>query len=97
MIRPPLRWTNHRIEPANKITLRNVKPPVWRCIAGRRACPPEDCGGPWGYADILEALADPAHERHTELTEWLGGEFDPDAFDAEEMTELMRVPRFSGW
>ena len=53
---------------------------------GERACPPEDCGGPWGYADYLAAIADPQHERHEELLEWRGP-FDPEAFDAEEGDE----------
>src|SRR5712671_3053157 len=42
-----------------------------RCIAGKRACPPEDCGGPWDYAEFLEAIRDPKHERHEELPEWV--------------------------
>ncbi len=54
-----------------------------RCIAGRRACPPEDCGGPFGYAEFLEAIADPNHERHEELVGWVGGQFDPGAFRPE--------------
>jgi hypothetical protein len=53
-------------------------------INGR--CPPEDCGGPWGYADLLEAIQDPAHERHEELTEWIADDFDPNAVDAEWLT-----------
>ena len=48
-------------------------------------CPPEDCGGPWGYAELLAAIKDPKHERHSELTEWIGDDFDPDA-DASELT-----------
>lgn len=56
-----------------------------RCLAGRRACPPEDCGGIWGYGYLLEILADPGHEDHEERLEWLGlesaSQFDPDAFD----------------
>jgi Plasmid pRiA4b ORF-3-like protein/Domain of unknown function (DUF6398) len=60
------------------------------CLAGARACPPEDCGGPWGYADFLDALADPGHERHDELKEWLGGPFDPEAFDPADATRRMR-------
>jgi hypothetical protein len=52
-----------------------------RCTAGARACPPEDCGGPWGYGDFVEAIQNPKHERHVELIEWLGEEFDPEAFD----------------
>jgi hypothetical protein len=42
-------------------------------------CPPEDVGGPWGYQEMLEALADPNHERHAEMRDWLGIDFDPDA------------------
>jgi Plasmid pRiA4b ORF-3-like protein len=53
-------------------------------VAGR--CPPEDCGGPWGYAELLAAIKDPRHERHAELTEWIGDYFDPNADDAEELT-----------
>jgi hypothetical protein len=51
------------------------------CLAGARACPPEDCGGPPGYERFLEAIADPKHEQHAELLEWVGGFFDPEAFD----------------
>jgi hypothetical protein len=51
------------------------------CLAGKRACPPEDCGGPWGYPEFLEAISNPKHEQHDELLEWIGGEFDPEAFD----------------
>ena len=50
-------------------------------VSGR--CPPEDCGGPWGYAEMLEAIADPKHERHADLTEWIGDDFDPRADQAE--------------
>lgn len=53
-----------------------------RCIAGRRACPPEDCGGPFGYAEFLEAISDPDHERHAELIQWIGRPFDLNALDA---------------
>lgn len=49
------------------------------CIDAKRACPPEDCGGPFGYGEFLEALTDPEHERHDELTEWIGGAFDAEA------------------
>ncbi len=51
------------------------------CTGGRRHGPPEDCGGPWGYADLLEALADPDHEDHEEMLGWAGESFDPEAFD----------------
>jgi len=52
-----------------------------RLIDGKRACPPEDCGGPLGYRNLLEALADPKHPDHDDLEEWVGGEFDPDHFE----------------
>jgi hypothetical protein len=58
-----------------------------RCIAGKRACPPEDCGGPWGYANFLEAIQNPKHPEHEEMLEWAGGEFDPEAFDIEAVNE----------
>jgi Plasmid pRiA4b ORF-3-like protein len=56
-----------------------------RLIAATGRCPPEDCGGPWGYAEFLDAIRDPAHERHAELKEWIGCDFDPDHVDSEEL------------
>ncbi len=51
------------------------------CVAGKRNCPPEDCGGPWGYAELLAAIADPTHPEHADRRAWLGDDFDPDEFD----------------
>jgi hypothetical protein len=51
------------------------------CLAGARACPPEDCGGIGGYGEFRVAITDPNHERHDELREWIGGDFDPEHFD----------------
>jgi len=67
-----------------------AKSPI--CLEGERACPPEDCGGPPGYADYLNAIADPQDERHEELLEWRGP-FDPEAFDAKKTTKEMRKGR----
>jgi hypothetical protein len=57
------------------------------CVDGGGACPPEDCGGAWGYAMLKEALADPGHDDHEERLDWLGLEsaedFDPAAFSVE--------------
>lgn len=54
-----------------------------RCVAGARACPPEDCGGPWGYAELLEIMKDKEHEEYEEKMEWLGDGFDPEDFSPE--------------
>lgn len=55
------------------------------CIGGERACPPEDCGGVGGYAELLEAVRDVRHEEHDRLMEWLGGKFDPEHFALSEV------------
>lgn len=60
------------------------------CTGGRRACPPEDVGGVWGYAEFLEAISDPAHPEHDEMLEWGGEDFDPEAFDADAITAALR-------
>jgi len=57
-----------------------------KCVKGKRACPPEDCGGIWGYEEFLEAIKDPEHEQHNEMLEWIGEEFDPEYFDPNEIT-----------
>jgi hypothetical protein len=65
------------------------------CLAGKGACPPEDCGGPWGYAELKETLADPKHPEHEEMKEWAGleedEEWDSAAFDLEEAQAMVRL------
>jgi hypothetical protein len=56
-----------------------------RCVAGRLACPPEDCGGIWGYYSLLDTLADPKAPDHAEMVEWIGDPFDPTAFSLDEV------------
>jgi hypothetical protein len=64
-----------------------------RCLTGRRAAPPEDSGGIWGYAHLCDVLADPGHPEHAELLEWLeldsATDFDPAAFDADEVNDYL--------
>ena len=59
------------------------------CLAGKGACPPEDCGGAWGYAELKEILADPSHKGHQDMLEWLGldagKDFDPWKFSVAEV------------
>ncbi|MGH6837188.1 MAG: plasmid pRiA4b ORF-3 family protein [Methylocella sp.] len=56
-----------------------------RLIEASGRCPPEDVGGPWGYAELLEAINDPTHERHAELREWITADFDPNVVDADAL------------
>jgi hypothetical protein len=63
------------------------------CIKGRRACPPEDVGGMWGYYSFLEAIQDPDHEEYEDYLEWVGGEFDPEAFDLDEANQALQALR----
>ncbi len=60
-------------------------------LAGANACPPEDCGGPHGYQEMLEAQADPSHERHEEFREWLGQTFDPTTFNLARVNNSLRL------
>lgn len=62
---------------------KDIKYPI--CIAGKRASPPEDCGGIWGYGDFLEIIMNPNHEEYEEMLEWVGGEFQPEHFDIKEV------------
>ncbi|OGO16178.1 MAG: hypothetical protein A2Z14_13895, partial [Chloroflexi bacterium RBG_16_48_8] len=70
--------------------------PYPRCVKGKRSCPPEDVGGVWGYENFLDAIQDPEHVEHGEYLEWIGGEFDPESFDLEEVNDrLGRIARNS--
>jgi Plasmid pRiA4b ORF-3-like protein. len=64
-------------------TPREARARYPRCLAGARACPPEDCGGVHGYARLCNALKSPSDtdEETEELLDWLGDDFDPEAFD----------------
>ena len=68
-----------------------------RCTGGRRAAPPEDCGGVWGYAELMEILNDPTHPEHRDRLEWLGldraADFDPGRFDAGAVTRALSALR----
>ena len=80
----------------HRITLQKILPrdPAVRlpvCISGKRRCPPEDCGGIWRFYETLAILADPDHEEHDEIAEWMDPDFDPEAFSVP-----MRSSRWAG-
>lgn len=63
------------------------------CIDGRRACPPEDCDGTWGYRELIEIPADHTHPERDERREWLGGDLDPESFDPSDFEDNLRNGR----
>jgi hypothetical protein len=65
-------------------------------MGGERACPPEDCGGVWGYANLLEALENPKHRDHARLKEWIGGSFDAEDFDLESTNRRLQQLKWPG-
>jgi len=80
----------------HQITVEKILPPdpavatVARCLDGARACPPEDCGSIWGYANLLKIIKNPRHEEHASMMAWLGAGFDPEAYDAGEANTYLR-------
>lgn len=63
------------------------------CLAGERSSPPEDVGGIWGYEQFLDAIRDPEHPEHEDYVEWIGDEFDPEAFDLDRVNALLHLKR----
>lgn len=88
-------WT-HEIQ-VEKLLVRDPTLTYPRCVGGRRAAPPDDCGGIWGYEELVRILADPRHPDHQERLEWLGladaSHFDPAAFDPDEVSRALAKPR----
>jgi hypothetical protein len=83
---------NHVIVVEKIVADTEVAPPV--CTDGARACPPEDSGGPWGYSEKLQALADPDDEDKEALRDWMGEDFDPERFEIDAVNqELLEVFR----
>jgi Plasmid pRiA4b ORF-3-like protein len=80
----------------HEITAERILPPgsgfaaSAHCLGGARACPPEDCGGIWGYANLLEVLGNLKHPEHKSMKEWLGGPFDAEMFDTAHINTWLR-------
>lgn len=79
----------HLIEVEEELPAKAVRIVVPACVAGERACPPEDCGGPYGYAELLKALRRPRHPEHESALEWAGRGFDPEAFDIVRVNDAL--------
>ena len=79
----------HKIEVEKVLDLEaGVVYPV--CLAGERACPLEDCGGPWAYAKMIEVLKDSGHEDYEYYHEWAGDGFYPEGFDVDKVNGCLR-------
>jgi len=78
-------WTHEIILEKILPFSESAKLPV--CTGGKRNCPPEDCGGVWGYAELLEVISDPQHPEYEDMVESVGGEFDPEYFDIGEINK----------
>ena len=80
----------------HEITVARILPPdasgttAAICLDAARACPPEDCGGIWGYAELLNSLVNPKHPEHKSIKEWLGRPFDAEAFDVAGTNRWLR-------
>ena len=81
-------WT-HRIT-LQKILPRDPQVRLPACVAGKRQCPPEDCGGIWGFYEKLRILEDPDDEEYEDIREWMGDDFDPDDFSVDEVNAQLR-------
>jgi len=80
---------DHLIEVEDELPAATVTGSLPRCLEGERACPPEDCGGPGGYAEFLEAIGDPNHPEHDGYLEWVGDDFDPERFDLMSVNRIL--------
>jgi hypothetical protein len=66
------------------------------CVAGKRACPPEDVGGIWGYQDFLKTISDHRHPEYAEMRDWIGGDFDPERFNLNAVNAGLQHPHRAG-
>jgi len=82
------------------IVVEKVLPPDPRigypiCVGGKLKCPPEDCGGIPGYYNFLEAIGDPAHKEHEDMLDWVGGDYNPEAFSVDDVNR--RLAHLQRW
>jgi hypothetical protein len=80
-------WAHLLILEEKQALREDVRYPV--CVTGEFAGPPEDVGGCYGYERFLEVISDPGHEEHQVMLEWIGGGFDPEAFDVDQVNKRL--------
>jgi hypothetical protein len=80
---------HHRIE-LEAIGPVAADEPLPVCLEGQRACPLEDSGGPGGYEELLQTIADPDRPDREDLLEWVGEDFDPERFDPAEINRAFK-------
>ncbi len=81
------RW-EHELVLENILNNQTIKYPI--CLAGKRNCPPEDCGGPYGYMDLLKIVVDPNHEEYKEMKSWIGDDIDSEYFDQDGINRRLK-------
>jgi hypothetical protein len=81
-------WRHHLLVESILPPQPGMKHPV--CLGGQRACPPEDCGGPFGYQDLLKILKQKRHPEYASMKEWVGPLFEPERFDLDEVNAALR-------
>jgi hypothetical protein len=79
---------NHDVKLEKMVETTDSELPV--CIDGAMACPPEDCGGIWGYQEFKKIMKNPNHPEYEDYVEWHGGAFDPEAFNMEAINEMLQ-------
>jgi Plasmid pRiA4b ORF-3-like protein len=81
-------WTHEIV--LESVSNYNAKMELPCCTGGARHCPPEDCGGVWGYADLLAVISDKTHEDYEEMREWIGNKFDAEHFDKKKINRELK-------
>ena len=84
-------WEHH----LELIDIEDLPLDVPICTGGEGACPPEDCGGVWGYSDMRQIIKDPKHPKYEDWIDWMPQGFDPDVFLIEEVNKELK--KFGAW
>ena len=83
-------YWQHKIVVEKFLAADEVSSTYPACTKAKRACPPEDCGGPWGYQHLIEALNDKNHPAHKEMKEWLDRDLSPEHVDLDEINYFLK-------